>query len=291
MRPLLPIGLLIALLAGCGSSAASPPPTPTTPAKPTAAASTAATATKPSATKTPDANGATPAPSWLGTRVLPIGPDGFGIANETPAELRNRRIITTDVLPPPTGGRFASRITAVPKAVVARSTWSSACPVKLSDLRYATASFVGFDGRAHTGELLLNRAVADDVVGVFRTLFAAGWPIEEMRITSPAELTAPPTGDGNNSSAFACRPVRGATVWSQHAYGLAVDVNPFQNPYVKGSTVLPELAKSYTDRGRGRPGMNIPNSAPVRAFHSIGWGWGGEYTSKKDWMHFSATGK
>ena len=63
------------------------------------------------------------------------------------------------------------------------------------------------------------------------------------------ELDAPPTGDGNNTGAFACRPTRGATSYSQHAYGLAIDVNPFQNPYVKGDLVLPELASSYLERG------------------------------------------
>ena len=99
-------------------------------------------------------------------------------------------------------------------------------------------------------------------------------------------------GDGNDTSAFVCRPVRGrTTAWSQHAYGLAIDVNPFHNPYVDGATVLPELAKFYTDRTRGLAGMNTPGSPPVQAFASIGWGWGGSYSSKKDWMHFSSTGK
>ena len=304
-RPALLIGLLIglsaALLAGCGGSGTESAPTapPVTSAAPTTDPSPATTgpsisgpaSASPSATPTIKDNGATPAPAWLGTRVLPLGPDGFGVVPETPKELRNRRIITVDLLPPPTDGRFQSTISTVPAEVVKRSSWSAACPVKLGDLRYVTVSFLGFDGRAHTGELLLNRRVATDVVAAFRTLYTQRWPIEEMRITSPADLAAPPTGDGNDTSAFACRPVRGATSWSQHAYGLAIDVNPFDNPYVDGATVLPELAKSYTDRGRGLPGMNTPNSLPVRTFRSIGWGWGGDYSAKKDWMHFSSTGK
>jgi hypothetical protein len=249
------------------------------------------TTSAPPATPTAGTNGATAAPSWLGQRVLPIGPDGYGIATGTPPELRDRRIITRDLLPPPGDGRFHSRIVAVPARVARRSTWSAACPVSLGQLRYVTVGFRGFDGRAHTGELLVNRSVATDVVTVFRRLFAAGWPIEEMRITSNADLSAPPTGDGNDTSAFACRPVRGTTqTWSQHAYGLAIDLNPFQNPYVQGKTVLPELAKVYANRHRGLPGMNTPGSVPVLAFRSIGWGWGGTYSSKKDWMHFSSTG-
>jgi D-alanyl-D-alanine carboxypeptidase len=235
-------------------------------------------------------DGATPAPAWLGLRVLPRGPDGYGRATTTPKELRPRRIITTDTLPPPADGAFHSRVSAVPPDVAQRSTWSSACPVTLKQLRYVTVGFVGFDGRAHTGELLVNRTVAADVVTVFRALFAARWPIEEMRITNRADLAAPMTGDGNNTSAFVCRPVRGASIWSQHAYGRAIDVNPFQNPYISGRTVLPELARYYTRRDRARPGMNTPGSVAARAFGSVGWGWGGHYRTKKDWMHFSSTG-
>lgn len=298
MRLVVPAAALIGLLTGlvgCSSGSTSSPvarATPTT-SSPSSVPSSVPAPTTPSsaATATPDTNGATPAPSWLGTRVLPLGPDGFGVVRATPPELRNRRIITRDVLPAPTNGRFLSRITTVPAEVAKRSTWSTACPVDLADLRYVTVSFVGFDGRAHTGELLLNRTVAANVVTAFHTLYSVGWPIEEMRITSPADLTAPPTGDGNDTSAFACRPVRGSTSWSQHAYGLAIDVNPFHNPYIDGATVLPELAKFYTDRKRGLPGMNTPGSPPVQAFRAIGWGWGGDYSSKKDWMHFSSTGK
>ena len=112
-----------------------------------------------------------------------------------------------------------------------------------------------------------------------------------MRITTQAEQDAPPTGDGNDTGAFACRPVRGATVFSQHAYGLAVDVNPFQNPYLKDDVVLPELASSYRDRDRHRPGMILAGGPVVRAFAGIGWTWGGTWHSLQDLQHFSANGR
>ncbi|MFI7589828.1 M15 family metallopeptidase [Spongisporangium articulatum] len=285
------LAVLVGTTSACGS-AGSAPSTPssgatTTPALPSSTGPSAVTTPSP----TPALNGATPAPSWLGTRVLKTGSSGFGIwTGRTPKSLAPRRIITVDLLPPPADGRFHAHVVKVPADVLARSTWSARCPVAASQLRYVTVSFRGFDGRAHTGELLVNRSVATDLVTVFRKLFAAGWPIEQMRITSQADLDAKPTGDGNVTAAFACRPVRGATSWSQHAYGLAVDLDPFQNPYVSGSTVLPELARSYTDRRRGWPGIITRNSAPVKAFRSIGWGWGGDYSSKKDFMHFSSTG-
>ena len=125
---------------------------------------------------------------------------------------------------------------------------------------------------------------------MFGELFAEGYPIERMRVTSTAELHAPPTGDGNTTAVFACRPVRGHKGWSQHAYGLAVDVNPFQNPYHRGDVVLPELATSYLDRRDVRAGMIRPGGPVVRAFASVGWRWGGDYRSLKDFMHFSANG-
>jgi hypothetical protein len=219
-------------------------------------------------------------------RCRPGGPAG----QDTPPELRNRSIITVDDLPPPADGRFHATVKAVPASVLARSSWTKDCPVAAADLRYVTVGFRGFDGRAHTGELLVNARAADELVTVFDRLFAAGFPIERMRISSLAELNAPPTGDGNTTEAFACRPVRGQTAWSQHAYGLAVDLNPFQNPYHKGQVVLPELATAYLDRAEVRPGMVRPGGPAVRAFAAIGWQWGGDYRSLKDYMHFSATG-
>ncbi|MEV4539192.1 M15 family metallopeptidase [Asanoa sp. NPDC049518] len=254
------------------------PPTPS-PSSPSPAASPS-----PSPTITRVGN-ATPAPGWLGTRVLKAG-----VAQPTPPELRNRSIITVDDLPPPPDGRFHATNRAVPADVLARSSWTSACPVKATDLRYLTVSFRGFDGRAHTGELLVNAKAATDLIKVFRQLFAADFPIERMHISSTAEMNAPSTGDGNTTEAFACRPVRGQQAWSQHSYGLAVDLNPFQNPYRKAKVVLPELATSYLDRTRVLPGMAERGNAAARAFASVGWQWGGDYRTLKDYMHFSANG-
>jgi hypothetical protein len=219
-----------------------------------------------------------------------VGPKGFAVAQQTPPELRQRSIITVDELPPPVDGRFHATVEAVPASVLARSSWVSGCPVPSTQLRYLTVGFRGFDGRAHTGELLVNARVANAIVTVFEQLFAADFPIERMRITSAAELNAPPTGDGNPTAGFACRPVRGQTTWSQHAYGLAVDINPFHNPYHNGDVVLPELATAYLDRAELRAGMILPGGPVTRAFTAIGWQWGGNYRSLKDYMHFSANG-
>jgi len=224
--------------------------------------------------------------------VLPREPNGFGQVRPTPPELERRQFTLPDRLPPLPGTGFAARVTTpAPAEVIARSTWKKGCPVAADELSWVRLTFVGFDELRHTGELLVNSTVAGDVVEVFRRLYAARFPLEEMRITPADELNAPPTGDGNNTGAFACRPVRGATTYSQHAYGLAIDVNPFQNPYTKGDLVLPELASSYLQRGRVRPGMIEPGGPAVRAFAAIGWGWGGTWNSLKDYQHFSQNGR
>jgi hypothetical protein len=277
--------------AAAGTPSASSSSSTRAPATPTAAPTTVPP--PPSLTVPPASGGATLAPAWLGTRVLPTNAQGYGLppAGGTPAELRDRRIVTVDLLNPPADGAFHSAVVPVPAAVAERSTWSKGCPVTLADLRYVTVTFRGFDGRAHTGELIVHRTVANDVVTVFRKLFAANYPIERMQVTTIEERDAEPTGDGNNTSAFNCRSAVSTTTWSEHAYGRAIDVNPFQNPYVKGSLVLPELAGYYTKRDRGLPGMIVAGGPVVAAFHSVGWGWGGSWHSAKDFQHFSENGK
>ncbi|GAA3667799.1 M15 family metallopeptidase [Nocardioides ginsengisoli] len=225
--------------------------------------------------------------------VLPRTAQGFGEILPTPKALRVRRYPTTDRLPPPADGRFHSSIGPVTAAIRQRmgESWSPACPVGLADLAYVTVSFRGFDGKAHTGELVLARSRAADVVSVFRALFAADYPIEEMRLPTTADLEAPPTGDGNDTAALVCRATRGTTAWSAHAYGLAIDVNPFLNPYHKGDLVLPERASAYLDRTRTQPGIIHPGDLIVREFARIGWSWGGAWTSLQDYQHFTATGR
>jgi hypothetical protein len=232
-------------------------------------------------------------PLWvIGARPLPLRADGFGEVLPTPEVLVDRALPTTSILAAPGSDAFESSIDRIDAAVRERmgSTWQPGCPVDLEDLRYVTVSFWGFDGDHHTGELVVNAVVASDVVSVFEQLHAARFPIEEMRLIGTADLDAPATGDGNNTASFVCRTVRGGSAWSEHARGLAIDINPFHNPYRRGDVVLPELASAYLDRGWHRPGMVQPGDAVTAAFSSIGWWWGGDWSSP-DYMHFSATGR
>lgn len=269
------------------TTAPTPPDDPTPPKGP---------ATAPTATPTPTPTAAaTAAPDWLGSRVLAEGPTGYPPPQDTPPQLFPRRIRTEDVLPPPAGDEFTSSIAPVGEDVAARSTWKPECPVGLDELRHVTVTFWGFDEQHHTGELLVHRDVADDVVAVFGRLHEERFPVEAVTITTQEGLDAPPTGDGNATTAFVCRPTTGSGSWSAHAYGLAIDVNPFQNPYVRevdaGRIVLPELATAYTDRSLDLPGMIHEDGPVVAAFRDVGWTWGGDFQSLFDPHHFSATGR
>ena len=233
-----------------------------------------------------------PRPDWIGTGELPPAPgqpDPGTPVTDIPA-LEDRQFWSPEHLPPPPNDVFLSSVeTPPPPNVVARSTWNPECPVAIDDLGYAQVSFFGFDGLFHTGEFIAHADHIEGMVEIFEVLHERRFPIEEMVVTSTSDLTARPSGDINNTGAFVCRRTVGSTRWSQHAYGLAIDINPFHNPYVKGETVIPHLAVSYLDRNRDVPGMI--NADIVAMFADIGWEWGGNWRTASDWMHFSENGR
>jgi hypothetical protein len=261
-----------------------------TPSALPSAGPTATPTVTPTATKSPTP---TQAPYVLGASPLPLRADGFGQVLPTPQALRDRRLTAKDTLPTPTDGRFHATTSPISQQLRTRmgQTYQVGCPVPLSTLSYLTLTFRGFDGRPHTGELVVATSVAAAVVRIFHDLYDQGFPIEQMTLPTTADVTAKPTGDGNDTAGFVCRPVRGQTRFSAHSSGLAIDVNPFQNPEKKGDLVLPELASAYTDRSWVRPGMIRAGSRAAHAFTREGWTWGGTFRSLKDYMHFSENGR
>jgi len=181
--------------------------------------------------------------------------------------------------------------------VVSSGNWHEGCPVPLSGLRLLTVVHWGFDGRRHTGQLVVSARAAGRLVEVFRRLYALRFPIRHMRLADLYGPRGSRPADGDVTGSFECRQAvpspctggSGTGTWSEHAYGEAVDLNPVENPYVGCGTTRDRTALSYLDRSRARRGMVTP--AVVRAFAAIGWGWGGSWSgSTKDYMHFSATG-
>ncbi len=172
------------------------------------------------------------------------------------------------------------------------SSWHPGCPVRIGDLRVLHMNERGFDGNLHPGELIVNRDSASAVLGVFRELFLARFPIQRMRPVDAYGGSDARSMAADNTSGFNCRYVPGSPgVWSQHAYGHAVDINPLRNPYVTSAgNVMPPRGARFTDRSLPAPGMIRSGGVVVRAFASIGWGWGGGWNGSPDYQHFSATG-
>jgi hypothetical protein len=172
------------------------------------------------------------------------------------------------------------------------SSWHPGCPVPIEDLRLLTLDYIGFDGRVHTGEMIVHRDVANDVVDVFGKLFRATFPIRRMRLIDDYGGDDDRSMAADNTSAFNCRPVTGGTSWSEHAYGRAIDVNPIQNPYVSDAGIVePPAGASYVDRSVRGQGVIHAGDPVVDAFASVGWGWGGSWSNPTDYQHFSATGR
>jgi hypothetical protein len=168
--------------------------------------------------------------------------------------------------------------------------------VPLRDLALLRFNYVGIDGEVHRGPMVVHRSVAGDVLGVFRRLFEAGFPLQRVALARPFRPDADPHTRRSITAAFNCRPVitpeGPQETLSQHAWGLAVDVNPLQNPYVSADgCVRNRFARPYVDRSQDLPGMIHEGDVVVRAFAAIGWSWGGRWDGSKDYMHFSLTGR
>jgi len=170
-------------------------------------------------------------------------------------------------------------------------SWREGCPIHLDDLRHLTMSHWTFDGERQQGELIVSATVAEAVAGVFHAIHDARFPIARMERVSRYDASDAKSMAANNTSAFNCRFVGGTKTWSQHAYGTAIDINPIQNPWVKGTRVDPSEGAPYIDRTMPQPGMVVEGDAVVRAFDSAGWYWGGRWNSVKDYQHFSENGR
>jgi poly-gamma-glutamate capsule biosynthesis protein CapA/YwtB (metallophosphatase superfamily) len=167
------------------------------------------------------------------------------------------------------------------------------CPVPLRDLRYLRMTHRDYDGHARTGEMVVHRRWAGPVRDVFGRLYAAGFPIARMRLVDDHRADDDLSMAANNTSGFNCRRVADQPRWSQHAFGAAIDINPVQNPYVRSGRVDPPAGRPFAgiDRSRSGPfrlGVIGNEGLVVRTFARIGWEWGGDWVSSKDYQHFAA---
>ena len=162
--------------------------------------------------------------------------------------------------------------------------------LRRDDLRYLRLLHYDFDGRVREGEIVCNAAIADDLIDIFKRLFEAKYPIASMRLIDDFGADDERSMRANNTSCFCFRAVAGTKKLSKHARGLAIDLNPLQNPCVKtrnGRTVVqPSTATRFTNRSRKFAHKIDRNDLAYRLFREHGFIWGGSWRSLKDYQHF-----
>ena len=164
------------------------------------------------------------------------------------------------------------------------------CTVPREDLRYLTIPHYTLEGDVVMGEMVVNKAIADDIIDIFKTLFNAKYPIERMVLIDDYNADDRASMSANNTSSFNFRVVAGSKNLSKHAYGMAVDVNPRYNPYVKngknGLYVSPKNGTEYADRSKNFPYKIDTEDLCYKEFIKHGFIWGGAWNSMKDYQHF-----
>lgn len=156
----------------------------------------------------------------------------------------------------------------------------------LRTLTLVDVEYYSFDRRLHRGQIVVHKELAEDVRRIFRKIEALRFPVESV---IPIRFDKPDNGTSmdtlNNTYGFHYRPkatFRTARL-SAHAYGRAVDINPFRNPAILRSGQRIPAAGRYDPR---QPGTLTAVSPLVRIFRQLGWRWGGSWASVKDYMHF-----
>lgn len=164
------------------------------------------------------------------------------------------------------------------------------CTVPLEELRYLTIAHYGADGEVKKGEIICNKAIAEDLLDIFRNLYRVEYPIESVRLIDDFDADDIKSMQANNSSCFNFRKIAGSKKLSKHARGLAIDINPLYNPYVKtngGKTIVsPEEGRPYADRKKDFQYKIDENDPCYKEFVAHGFKWGGSWQSLKDYQHF-----
>ena len=170
---------------------------------------------------------------------------------------------------------------------VKRTTWHPGCPTPPENLSVLHVTYWTFQSNKAEGVLLVNRALAPELAGIFRQLYTRHFPIARMEPVENFGGDDEKSMAANNTSAFNCRDITGQKgKFSNHSWGRAIDINPLTNPYVKGDRVLPEAGRAYLDRGISYPGSLNAQSFAVELFERHGWTWGGRWPDRKDYQHF-----
>lgn len=184
-------------------------------------------------------------------------------------------------------------ISEIPDDIFAKmqgKSYKEDCTVPREDLRYVHVRHMGFDGEAKDGELVVNKAIADDVLAIFEELYKADYPIEKVRLVDEYDADDEASMSDNNSSAFNFRFISHTTRISRHGLGMAVDINTRYNPYVKTVdgklSIEPANGADYVDRSKDFSHKIDHEDLCYKLFKEHGFTWGGDWTHSKDYQHF-----
>lgn len=183
-----------------------------------------------------------------------------------------------------------SEITDAVKLRINGLSYKADCTVPYDDLRYLRVSYVDFTGQDQVGEIICNKAIADDLLDIFRHLYAARYQIDKIKLVDEYGADDDLSCAADNTSCFNFRTVQGSSSLSKHALGLAIDINPFYNPYVtypNGKVrITPPGSEAYADRSADFPHKIDKNDLAYKEFTSHGFTWGGSWKTLKDYQHF-----
>jgi len=149
-------------------------------------------------------------------------------------------------------------------------------------LDLVSVKYYGFDGKLHRGQIIVNKEIANDIVEIFKVIEKTKFPVEKVVPIVEYNWSDEKSMNDNNTSSFNYRFISGSRILSMHANGLAIDINPKQNPYVKNGTSIP-TGSEYKLKNMG---TIEPDSKIVKVFKEKGWTWGGDWKSLKDYQHF-----
>jgi len=142
--------------------------------------------------------------------------------------------------------------------------------------------YYSFDNKLHRGQIVLHKRAAKDIIEIFEIIIVVKFPISKVIPIAKYKWSDEDSMNDNNTSAFTYRKVKGQKTLSAHSYGLAVDINPVQNPHIKRNIVQPVNGKYDINSA----GTILKNSRIVQEFRKRGWQWGGTWRSSQDYQHF-----
>lgn len=184
-------------------------------------------------------------------------------------------------------GEYGPLPESIKKEIIGKS-WTNKCPVSLDQLSYLRVMYWGFDSKSHIGELVINKAIAEDTVKVFEELYKVKFLIESMKLPSYyIDHPNDPSGKNNTSAFYYRKDTQSPEKNSIHSYGLAIDLNPFYNPAIvdKGK-VEPAGAEKYLNRKLNHKGMIHQGDQVFQIMTKYGWAWGQYFKQGVDPMHF-----